>query len=393
MNPNDLIAKRMATVPKSGIRKFFDIVAEMKDAISLGVGEPDFVTPWNIRQAGMRSLEKGMTGYTSNWGTLELRREIARYLEGRFGLTYDPADQILVTIGASEAIDLALRALLDPGDEVLIPDPGYVSYAPGVVFANAVPVSIPMSADNGFKLTPELILPRITQRTKALILPFPSNPTGGIMDRQSLEALAGALEGTNIAVISDEIYAELTYSGKHVSIAQLPSMYERTIVINGFSKAFAMTGWRLGYLCGHRDLVAAMCKIHQYSILCASTMAQAAGVEALKQGRATDYADVKRMHDAYDLRRRVVVNGFNDMGLPCYEPEGAFYAFPSIKGTGLSSDEFCERLLREKKVAAVPGSAFGAQGEGFIRCSYATSMEQLKEALRRIEDFVAPLLK
>ncbi|MFU0800460.1 MAG: aminotransferase class I/II-fold pyridoxal phosphate-dependent enzyme [Xylanivirga thermophila] len=389
MNWDDKISSRVRTVPPSGIRKFFDIVNQMEDAISLGVGEPDFVTPWNIREASIYSIEKGMTYYTSNWGLLELREAISRYLSGRFQIEYNPKDEIFVTVGASEGIDLALRTIIEPGDEVLIPDPSYVSYMPCVTFAGGKAVPIKCSAEHGFKLMPDKLKDSITHRTKALILPYPNNPTGGIMNREELEAIAQVLNGTDIIVISDEIYAELTYEGKHVSFASIPGMKERTIVINGFSKAFAMTGWRMGYVAGNKDVIKTMLKIHQYTMLCAPIMGQVAALEALRSGFEDDFATVRNMVDEYNHRRRIMLKGFRDMGLECFEPLGAFYVFPSIKETGMESEEFCERLLKEQKVAVVPGTAFGPSGEGFVRCSYAYSVENINVALDRIGDFVS----
>ncbi len=372
-------------IPPSGIRRFFDIAAEMKDAISLGVGEPDFVTPWHIRDEGIYSLEKGKTHYTSNSGLKELRQEISRYLDRRFSLNYDPLSQIVVTVGGSEAIDLFLRSVLKPGDEVLIPEPCFVCYKPITALAGGVPVTIETKAENEFRLTPEELKAAITPKTKVLILPFPNNPTGGVMRKEHLEAIAEVLRGTDILVMADEIYAELTYGTEtHVSIASIPEMYERTMVVSGFSKAYAMTGWRLGYACGHPDLIAAMTKVHQFAIMSAPTLAQHAAIEALKNGDG----DIAMMRGEYDRRRHVIVNGFNDMGLDCFEPEGAFYAFPCIKRTGLDSNAFCETLLYDKKVAVVPGNAFGESGEGFIRCSYAYSVRDIEEALNRIESFV-----
>ena len=392
MNYDEVLCRRVAAVPPSGIRKFFDIVSEMKDAVSLGVGEPDFTTPWRYSDAAIYSLKKGATHYTSNWGLLELRRLIARYEAERFQVEYDPAKEILVTVGASEGIDLALRALVEPGDEVLVPDPTYVSYAPGIAFAGGVCVTIPTTPENGFIITEESLRAAVTPRTKALILPYPNNPTGGIMDRGQLEAIARVLRGTNIMVIADEIYSELTYGGeRHVSIASLPGMRERTICLNGFSKSFAMTGWRLGYACGPREVLAVMCRIHQYTMLCAPTPAQHAAVEALKWALESDFEDVRRMFREYDRRRRFMVESLNRIGLPCHEPRGAFYVFPSVKATGMTSQEFCERLLREKKVAVVPGDAFGELGEGHVRMSYATSMENLVLAMQRTGEFMQSL--
>lgn len=387
MNIKDLISPVVRNIPPSGIRRFFDLVNEIEGAISLGVGEPDFVTPWHIREASIHALEEGYTHYTSNWGMPKLRQEIARYLFHRFGITYRPEDQIMVTVGASEAIDLALRAIITPGDEILVPEPSYVSYMPCVEMAGGRVVSIVTKAEDQFKLTPRALADAITERTKALILPYPNNPTGGIMERLDLEAIADVLKDTDILILSDEIYAELTYGGSHVSIASLPGMGERTVVISGFSKAFAMTGWRVGYAAGPEDIIAAMVKIHQYTMLCAPTMSQMAAIEALRVGYNDDYEDVRRMVREYNRRRNLMVKSFNEMGLDCFEPKGAFYVFPSIQRTGMTSDEFCERLLMEQKVAVVPGTAFGPSGEGFIRCSYAYSIEALTEALKRIKAF------
>lgn len=382
---NSILNPVVRDIPPSGIRKFFDIAAEMDDAISLGVGEPDFVTPWHIRDEGIYSLEKGMTYYTSNAGLKELRAEICTYLNRRFSLSYDPLTQVLVTVGGSEAIDLCIRSVIQNGDEVIIPEPCFVCYKPITQLAGGVPVTIETKAENDFRLTADELRSAITPKTKLLILPFPNNPTGGVMSRSDLYELAEVLRGTDIIVLADEIYAELTYGEeKHFSIAQIPEMYERTILVSGFSKAYAMTGWRLGYACGHPALIKAMTKVHQFAIMSAPTTAQYAAIEALKNGDE----DIEMMRNEYDMRRRVIVQGFNDMGLSCFEPKGAFYAFPSIKSTGLSSDEFCERCLREKKVAVIPGNAFGSSGEGFIRCSYAYSIENINEALNRIEAFV-----
>ena len=384
--------QRIAQVPKSGIRRFFDIVQTMPGAISLGVGEPDFVTPYHIRDAAINSLLDGETSYTSNWGILSLREEIARYQQERIGLRYDPAKEILVTVGASEGIDLALRVLCTPEVDVLVPEPSYVSYSPNVVFAGGNPVPVKTYARDGFALTAEAVEQAVTPRSRVLVLPYPNNPTGAILSREALEGIAQVAVRHDLMVISDEIYCELTYGGaRHISIATLPGLWERCIVINGFSKAFAMTGWRMGYVCAPREVMDAMVKIHQYTIMCAPRQGQVAAEEALRQGREDGYADVNRMRESYDHRRRLMVNAFQRMGLDCMEPLGAFYVFPSIARTGLSSDEFCERLLREKKVATVPGSAFGACGEGHIRCCYATAVSLMEEALRRIEDFVTSL--
>lgn len=381
------LSDKIVSIPPSGIRKFFDIVSEMPDAISLGVGEPDFDTPWHIREEGIYSLEKGRTFYTSNSGLKELREEIVRYLERRIHVSYDPLREVLITVGGSEGIDAAFRAMLNPGDEVLIPQPSYVSYEPCAVLADGVPVIIELKEENEFRLTKEELLAAITDKTKILVLPFPNNPTGAIMEKEDLEAIAEVCIEKDIFVLSDEIYSELSYKGDHVSIASLPGMRERTILINGFSKAYAMTGWRLGYACGPADIIAQMTKIHQYAIMCAPTTSQYAAVEALRNGDE----DVAMMRESYDQRRRFLMNAFQEMGLSCFEPYGAFYTFPSIKQFGMSSDEFATRFLEEEKVAVVPGTAFGACGEGFLRISYAYSLEQLKEALGRLSHFVARL--
>ena len=389
INYDELMVKRIMDVPPSGIRKFFDIANEMGDAISLGVGEPDFDTPWHIREEGIYSLEKGKTFYSANAGLLELREEICNYMKRRFDLSYCPKDQTLVTVGGSEAIDLALRILINPGDEVLIPEPCYVSYTPCTIFAGGTPVTIPTREENNFKLTPDELRQYIKPRKKILILPYPNNPTGAIMEKEELEAIAEVLRETNIIVLSDEIYGELTYGKKHVSIASIEGMYERTILISGFSKSYAMTGWRLGYALGPVPLMKLMTKMHQFAIMCAPTTSQYAAIEAMRNGDD----DVAMMCESYNKRRRLMVEHFRQMGLSCFEPEGAFYVFPSIKRTGMTSDEFCETLLKEEKVAVVPGTAFGTYGEGFIRCSYAYSVEELKEALVRIERFVSKRIK
>ena len=392
MDYSSVINRRIADVPPSGIRKFFDIVRQMPDAISLGVGEPDFVTPWSIRDAAIQSIEDGQTQYTSNWGLESLREKIAAYLRMRYRVAYSPKDEVLVTVGASEGIDIALRAITCPGDEVLIPEPSYVSYAPCVTFAGGVAVPVKTSAQNEFAITPQALRAAMTKKTKALILPYPNNPTGGVMTREQLREIAQELMETDIVVISDEIYSELVYSGhEHTAFASIEGMRERTITINGFSKAFAMTGWRVGYLCAPRELLAPMFKIHQYTMLCASMQGQVAADRALGRAFETGFEDVKMMVRSYDRRRRLMVEKLNAMGLSCFEPKGAFYVFPSIKSTGLSSEEFCTRLLKEQHVACVPGTAFGESGEGHIRCSYATSLENLTEALKRIEAFVAGL--
>ncbi len=381
------ISDKSAALKPSGIRKFFDVVSEMPDAISLGVGEPDFDTPWFIRDEGIYALEKGRTFYTSNAGLKELRQEIAAYLNRRCGLTYDPLHEVVVTVGGSEAIDIGLRAMLDPGDEVLIPEPCYVSYLPCVQLADGVPVPIRLLEEHEFRLTAGQLEAAITPKTKVLIMPFPNNPTGAIMTREDLEAVAEVVLRHDLFVISDEIYSELTYGGDHVSIASMPGMGERTIVINGFSKSYAMTGWRLGYAAGPAPIIEQMTKIHQFAIMCAPTVSQYAAVDALKNG---DEA-VAQMRESYNQRRRFVVSTLREMGLDCFEPLGAFYVFPSIKKFGLSSEEFCSRLLEEEKVAVVPGTAFGDSGEGFVRISYAYSLDALKEALGRVRRFTERL--
>ncbi|MCQ2539048.1 MAG: aminotransferase class I/II-fold pyridoxal phosphate-dependent enzyme [Acetatifactor sp.] len=381
------LSDKVVEIKPSGIRKFFDIVSEMKDAISLGVGEPDFDTPWHVRDEGIYSLEKGRTFYTSNAGLKELRQEICKYLHRKQGLTYDPMTQVLITVGGSEAIDMGLRAMINPGDEVLIPQPSYVSYEPCAILAGATPVIINLKAENEFRLTAEELEEAITEKTKLLILPFPNNPTGAIMERKDLEAIAEVILKHDIFVMSDEIYAELTYTDKHVSIAELPGMQERTILINGFSKAYAMTGWRLGYACGPEDIIQQMTKIHQFAIMCAPTTSQYAAVEALKNGDD----DIVTMRTSYNQRRRFLMHAFKQMGLECFEPFGAFYVFPCIKEFGMTSDEFATRLLQEEKVAVVPGTAFGDCGEGFLRISYAYSLDRLKLAMTRIEAFITRL--
>ena len=389
MNYNKFLNQRIAAVPPSGIRRFFDLAATMKDTISLGVGEPDFKTPYHIRNAAIDSLVDGETQYTANRGLPELRREISMYLENRYSISYDPENQIIVTIGASEAIDLALRTLTSPGDEILVPEPSYVSYSPGVVFAGGIPVGVETFEKDDFRLTAACLEKAITPRTKALILPYPNNPTGAVMGRADLEAVAKVVLTHDIFVISDEIYSELVYDGhNHVSFASVPGMYERTITINGFSKAFAMTGWRVGYACGAYEIISVMNKIHQYSIMCAPRQGQVAAAAALKSGRENGYEDVLRMRDSYDRRRRLMVSAFRSMGLHCFEPYGAFYAFPSIRGTGMTSEDFCAELLKSKSIAAVPGTAFGPGGEGNIRCCYATALDKLNIALDRMGEFV-----
>ena len=381
------LSKTITTIEPSGIRKFFDIVSEMDDAISLGVGEPDFDTPWHIRDEGIYSLEKGRTFYTSNAGLKELKIEISKYLDRRFGLSYDYNKEMLVTVGGSEAIDIAMRAMLDPQDEVLIPQPSYVSYVPCCVLANGTPVPIELKAENEFRLTAEELEAAITPKTKLLVMPFPNNPTGAVMEKKDLEAVAEVVKKHDLFVLSDEIYAELTYLDNHVSIASIPGMRERTIVINGFSKSHAMTGWRLGYACGPEVIIKQMLKIHQFAIMCAPTTSQYAAVEALKNGDE----DIAMMREAYNQRRRYLMHAFKEMGLQCFEPYGAFYVFPCIKEFGMTSDEFAERLLREEKVAVVPGTAFGDCGEGFLRISYAYSLENLQIAMEKIEAFIKRL--
>lgn len=385
MNYEKIIADKITEMPFSGIRKFFDVANEIEGVISLGVGEPDFDTPWNIREEAVYNLENGKTIYSSNAGLPALREEISRYLNRRYDLNYSAKDQIIVTVGASEGIDIGLRAIINPGDEVLIPEPCYVSYRPCIIMAGGVPVTINTKAENEFRLTPVELLGAITDKTKALLLSYPNNPTGAIMEYDDLKKIIDVLKDRNIIVISDEIYSELTYGErKHVSIASFPEMKDKTIVLNGFSKAYAMTGWRLGYAAGPKEIISAMLKIHQYIIMCAPTTSQYAGVEALKNSDES----VLNMKGAYDARRHVMINGFRDMGLDIFEPLGAFYAFPSIKSTGLSTEDFCNRILKEEKVAVVPGTAFGECGEGFIRCSYAYSIDSLKAALERIDKFV-----
>ena len=383
----DPLTKKVVDIAPSGIRKFFDIVSEMDNVISLGVGEPDFDTPWHIRDEGIYSLEKGRTFYTSNAGLKELREEICKYLKRRFALDYDPITETLITVGGSEALDLAMRVMLDPGDEVLIPEPCYVSYVPCCILAGGKPHVIELQAKNEFRLTKEELLEHITEKTKILVLPFPNNPTGAIMSREDLKAIAEVVEEKDLFVLSDEIYAELTYGGNHVSFASLPGMKERTITINGFSKSYAMTGWRLGYACGPGPIIKQMTKVHQFAIMCAPTNSQYAAVEALRNGDA----DVEEMRQAYNGRRRYLLHAFEEMGLSCFEPKGAFYVFPSIQKFGLSSDEFAERLLREERLAVVPGTAFGECGEGFLRISYAYSLEDLKKALERLKHFIRKL--
>jgi len=384
MNIGKLLNRKVVDMKPSGIRKFFDIVATMPDAISLGVGEPDFVTPWHIREAGIYSLEKGHTYYTSNSGLEELRFEICNYLNRRFNLSYNYKNEVLITVGGSEAIDLCTRAFISAGDEVLIPEPCFVCYAPCVSMAGGTPVPIVTVEEDQFKLTAKALKAAITPKTKMLVLPFPNNPTGAIMDRQDLEEIAEVLRGTDIIVLSDEIYAELTYGQKHVSIAEIDGMKERTLIASGFSKAFAMTGWRLGYIVGDSEVIKAMTKIHQYGIMSTPTTSQYAAIEAMKNGDE----DVAYMVSEYDYRRKMLVEELNRMGLHCFEPKGAFYAFPSIQSTGLTSEQFCEELLKDQKVAVVPGNAFGESGEGFVRISYAYSVENISNALEKIDNFI-----
>ena len=385
MNYDKLVNPVVSALPPSGIRKFFDVVNTMKDAISLGVGEPDFVTPWTIREAGIYSLESGRTYYTANSGLLELREEIARYNKRRYGVEYDPTNQILVSVGGSEAIDAMIRTVVNPGDEELIPEPSFVCYKPLTVMAGGVPVTIETKEENDFRLTPEQLREKITDKTKLLILPYPNNPTGAIMSKSDMEAIAEVLDGTDILVLSDEIYGELRYSDeRHTPFSAIKNMYDRTVVVNGFSKAYAMTGWRLGYAIGPSPIIKLMTKVHQYGIMSSPTTSQYAAIEALRNCDE----DVEEMCREYNYRRRVIVDGFREMGLSCFEPYGAFYVFPCIKATGMTSEEFCNRLLEEEKVAVVPGTAFGECGEGFVRCSYAYSVENIEEALKRIGRFV-----
>lgn len=381
------LSKTVVNIKPSGIRKFFDIVSEMDDVISLGVGEPDFDTPWHIRKEGMEALEKGRTFYTSNSGLMELRQEICNYIKRKQHVEYDPRKQVIITVGGSEAIDIGIRAMCDPGDEILIPQPSYVSYEPCALLAGAKPVIIDLKAENAFRLTAKELEDHITDKTKLLILPYPNNPTGAIMEREDLEAIAEVLIKHDIFVMSDEIYAELTYKEKHVSIAEIPGMYERTILINGFSKAYAMTGWRLGYACGPQEIIQQMVKIHQFAIMCAPTTSQYAAVKALRDGDD----DIEQMRTAYNQRRRFLLHAFKEMGLECFEPYGAFYVFPCIKEFGMSSDEFATRFLEAERVAVVPGNAFGESGEGFLRISYAYSLENLKIAMDRMKRFVETL--
>ncbi|MBQ8003604.1 MAG: aminotransferase class I/II-fold pyridoxal phosphate-dependent enzyme [Oscillospiraceae bacterium] len=386
MDYNTKLSSRASGIKPSGIRKYFDLISG-SDVISLGIGEPDFVTPWHIRDAGIASLEKGYTYYTPNAGTMELRCAVTDYMQRSFSLSYDPKDEVVVTVGGSEAIDLAMRALVNPGDEVIVPEPSFVCYGPIASLASGVPVHVATVAEDDFKLTPEKLEAVITPKSKLLVLPYPNNPTGAILERSELEALAKVIVKHDLMVISDEIYSELTYGGKHVSIASVEGMRERTIVVNGFSKSYAMTGWRLGYACCPREIAAVMTRIHQYGIMSAPTMAQFAAVEALNHGDK----DIEEMREEYNQRRRFMCDRFNAIGLTCAMPQGAFYMFPCIKSTGLTSDEFCMRLLREKHVAVIPGNAFGDSGEGFVRCCYAASMKNIAKALSRIEEFVQSL--
>lgn len=390
MNIEHLLNPTLTGLPPSGIRKLFDIAATMDDVISLGIGEPDFPTPWHVRNAAIQTLEKSRTKYTANAGMKELREEISAYLSRRFGLTYHPATQILVTVGGSEAIDIAMRAFLRPGDEVIVPLPSFVCYGPLAELCGAKVVNIDMRAEDQFKLTPELLRNAITDKTKLLILPFPNNPTGSVMTKQDLEAIAEIIRDTDIIVISDEIYSELTYTDtRHVSIAEIPGMKERTIIINGFSKTYSMTGWRLGYACAEAAVIAQMTKLHQYAIMCAPTTSQFAAIEALHNGDE----DVSAMRKEYNYRRKFIVNGFNKLGLTCFEPLGAFYCFPCIKSTGMTSEQFCDELLHREKVAIVPGTAFGSSGEGFVRVSYAYSIDHIKTALNAIDRFLNTAMK
>lgn len=387
MNYENILSQRVQSLQPSGIRKFFDLLEDMNGAISLGVGEPDFVTPWHIRDAGIYSLEKGFTKYTSNAGLAALRREIAAYLERRFDLRYDYKHQLIVTVGGSEAIDMAIRALVNPGDEVIIPVPSFVCYPPLVTMAGGVPVLAETRVEDGFKLTPELLKKHLSPKTKLIVLPYPCNPTGGVMEKADYDALAEVLRDTGVMLLSDEIYAELTYGQHHYSPANHPELKERTILVNGFSKSHAMTGWRMGYVCGPEPIITQMIKLHQFGIMSAPTTSQYAAIEAMRNGDK----DIEMMKEEYDGRRRYLVEGLNRVGLPCHEPKGAFYVFPDIRPTGLTSDEFCERLLKEQKVAVIPGTAFGPGGEGFVRACYCVSMADLGEALTRIGWFLQDL--
>lgn len=388
-DPSFFLSDRIKGVPGSGIRKFFDIAAEMKDVISLGIGEPDFVTPWHIRDAGIYSLEQGHTYYTSNSGIIELRKEVARYLGRRFELEYDPKDEIVITIGGSEAIDNAVRAVVNPGDEVIIPEPSFVCYSPIVTFAGGTPVIIETNAENEFRLTAAALKEKITPKTRMLILPYPNNPTGAIMEKKDLEEIAAVLRDTDIFILSDEIYAELTYGQKHVSIASLPGMKDRCVVVNGFSKSYAMTGWRLGYACGPKEVIAAITKIHQYAIMSAPTTSQFAAIEALANGDE----DIELMRDEYDSRRKLILEGVKSIGFSCFEPKGAFYIFPCISSSCKSSYDFCEGFILDQKVAVVPGSAFGSSGEGFVRCCYAASAGDISKAIERMKIYADKISK
>lgn len=383
-NMNQYVSRVVRDIPPSGIRKFFDLVTQTEGVISLGVGEPDFVTPWHIREACLYSLEKGYTMYTSNLGLPELREEIAAYESRKIGVNYSPEDEILVTVGVSEAVDLALRTLVEPGDEVLVPEPSYVSYSPGTTLAYGKPVSLMTYDADEYRLRPDILEAALTPRSKVLILPYPTNPTGGIMKHDDLKALVDIIIKHDLIVLSDEIYSELTYEGEHVSIASFPGMKDRTVVFNGFSKSFAMTGWRIGYACGHPEIISAMNKIHQYTIMCAPIMAQKAAIEALRHGEG----EMKKMIENYNYRRKLMLAGFKEIGLSCFEPRGAFYCFPSIAGSGMNSEDFCEQLLKEEQVAVVPGNAFGNCGEGYIRCCYAASVGNIEEAVDRIGQFL-----
>lgn len=381
------VSKRALSVPPSGIRKFFELVMGMEDVISLGVGEPDFVTPWHVREAAIYAIEKGYTMYTSNYGLLELREEVAKRLKKDYGVNYNPNDEILVTVGVSEGFDLAVRATINPGEEVLIPEPSYVAYKPCVIFSGGTPVTIPTSVENEFKLDGDALEKKITEKTKALVLSYPNNPTGATMNRRELEEIADIAVEHDLIIISDEVYDKLTYDGKHTCFASLNGMRDRTVLLNGFSKAYAMTGWRLGYACGSAEVIEAMMKIHQYAMLCAPVVSQMAALEALRHGER----EMKEMVSQYNQRRKLIVKRLNEINLPCFEPQGAFYAFPSIRSTGLASEQFAERLLKEEKVAVVPGSAFGESGEGFVRCAYAASLEDINEAMNRMEKCVKRL--
>lgn len=383
----DFVSKKVKAIKPSGIRKFFDIVSESKDVISLGVGEPDFITPWEIRDAGIQTLKKGYTQYTSNKGLPELRKEISVYLKDNYSVDFS-AEDIVITVGASEAIDITLRSIVDEGDEILVPDPSYVSYKPCVELCGGVPISIPCSGDNGFKLTKEALESVITEKTKAIIFPYPNNPTGGIMEREYIEKIIPVILEHDLLVIADEIYAELTYGLPHVSIASFEQMKDRVVLISGFSKAFAMTGWRVGYVCAPKEILSAMLKIHQYAIICAPIFSQYAALAGLRQGKIDGYASVKEMCNEYDKRRKFMFNTFTQMGLTCFEPKGSFYIFPSVKSTGMTGEEFATALLEKKKVAVVPGDAFGEFGKYYVRCSYAYSMKNLAEATSRIKEFV-----